>query len=403
MGTRAVLITGATGAVGCRLAEIGTARGLRVVGVVRAWERAARLARLPIRIMRAEMGDLRALRAAMDGVDVIFHCALDTRVPWRQHRRINAHGTRAVMQAALDVGVHRVVHLSSVAVYSYRPDPRAATEEGPYRYTGHPYCDGKIDAEKIVFRYHRRHGLPVVILRPTWVYGPFTNLTETSVESIIGRRLVLVDGGRGICNCVYIDNLVDAMLLAAETDDAVGDVFHVSDAEPQTWGAFLEAHARALGEGFWPLPLRSREEVLLARRERMSRVLWRLEQSPWARRAWGAVAGFPPAGRGWRWIRPLASASVRRLLARRRGGGAAGRVVEQGLALSQTDVDVYTMRVVYSIEKARRVLGYTPGMTFSEAMEVVRPWIRWWAAVKLHPRVEASHALPAGLPYGKEM
>jgi nucleoside-diphosphate-sugar epimerase len=378
MGTRTVLITGASGAIGCRLAEIGTVRGLRVVGVVRAWERAARLARLPVRMVRAEMGDLPALREAMRGVDAVFHCALDTRVPWLQHRRVNVQGTRTVMQAALEAGVGRVVHLSSVAVYSYRPDVRATTEAGPWRYSGHPYCDGKIDAEKVVHRYYSTHGLPVVTLRPTWVYGPFTNLTETSVQSIIDRRLVLVDGGRGICNCVYVDNLVEAMLLAADTDSAIGGVFHVSDAKPLTWREFLEAHARALGDGYLPLPVRSADEILRARRRRTPWMLRRLNRSRLARWAWDGVARVPVAHRGWRKLRRLVAPWARRHRSHQPGHGAGGDAVEPGRVLSEWDVDVYTMQVTYGIERARRVLGYTAGVAFPEAMKITGEWIRWW-------------------------
>src|SRR5262249_54444690 len=144
-----------------------------------------------------------------------FHCAVDNRSSGAVHRRSSAEGTLNVMQAAVETRIRCVIHLSSIAVYGYKPVSDVDTEDHCYRYSGDAYCDGKIDAEKTALRYAKRYDLPVTILRPTIVYGPFGAWTADTIRAIRRGVMVLVDEGRGICNSLYVDNLVDAMLLAA--------------------------------------------------------------------------------------------------------------------------------------------------------------------------------------------
>jgi len=384
-----VLITGATGFIGGRLAEVAFEHGISVVALVRTWSRAARLARLPVRMIHGDILDLDSLRAAMKGCDVVFHCAVDNRVGGKAHRRSSVQGTTNVMQGALEIGVKRVVHLSSVAVYSYKPGPDAATEEGSYRYSGDAYCDGKIDAEKIALRYYREHGLPVTVLRPTIVYGPFGSWTVDTVSAIREGRMVLVNGGVGICNSLYVDNLIEAMLLAAQREGAVGEVFHISDANPVTWKEFIEAHARALGDSYLPLPEMTIQEIATARVQRNHR-LSSLEQTlklirdPRIRQALRSIPVIErsvQAGRAMaRVLLPVPTRHLwrERLLGENTNGLRDSNTGPTAPSLpSQAEVDIYTTNVVFSIEKARRILGYNPQIDFAKGMERTSAWIRW--------------------------
>lgn len=382
---KAMLITGATGFIGCRLAEVAVARGIPVVALVHTWPHAARLARLPVRMVRGDVLDPASLREAVKGCGSVVHCAVDNNAGGAAHYRVSVEGTVNVMRAALEAGVGRVVHLSSVAVYGYRPGPDAASEEGAYRYSGDAYCNGKIDGEKAALRYAREHGLPVTVLRPTIVYGPFGLWTTIPVTAILRGRMVLVDGGRGVCNCLYVDNLVEAVLLARNRGGA-GQVFHVSDARPVSWREFIEAHARALGGAYLPLPEMSAAEIAAARaaaRRRGSspvgRVLHLLRDPR-------ALRSVPILGRGVRAAaaagRALLPARGRRLLRARLlgdGGGPAGDGARPGTrrAPSPDEVDLYTVNVVFSIDRARRALGYDPRIGFAEGMERTAAWIRW--------------------------
>ncbi len=355
-----VLITGATGFIGCRLAEILAERGVALTALVRTWANTERLSRLPAEMVSGDILDLDSLRAAVKGCDVVVHCAVDNRAydaaEADTHRHASAEGTANVLRAALEAGAERVVHLSSVAVYSYPAHPGAVTEEGEYRYSGDAYCDGKIDAEKVALDYHRRHGLPVAVLRPTLVYGPFNYWAAWLASAIRDRQMVLVDGGTGPCNQLYVDNLVEAILLAAQHSEAPGQVFHVSDAHSVSWREFIEGHARALGDQWPPLPHVSSAEVRTVVidgqvRAQVERSALRLAES----RGW-----FDGLGR------------IAQTVARRLRPAAASLPEPQIVEIPA----IFVWNVVFSIAKAAAVLGYRPKIDFASGMERTAAWMR---------------------------
>lgn len=385
-----ILITGSTGFIGGRLAEVACELGIPTVALVRTWSRAALLSRLPLAMMHGDVLDLDSLRVAMRGCDVVFHCAVDFRRIGRAHRRSSVVGTRNVLQAALEAEVTRVVMLSSIAVYGRTPPPGIVTEEAPLRHTGDNYGDGKLDAERIALRFHRERGLAVSILRPTIVFGPFGGYwTPSTVAAIRSGSMVLVDGGLGICNCLYVDNLVEAMLLAARHPDAPGQAFHVSDATTVRWKDFVEGHARALGDGYLPLPEMTVGEIEAARahqrRARPSsiRQTLRVLGDPRIRvalRTIPAVAQLENLGkaivrnvlpaRGQRALREAVTGMIRS--APGSSTGAPARPL-----LPRGVVQVHASQTVFSVDKARRVLGYDPKVDFAEGMERTAAWIRW--------------------------
>ena len=111
--------------------------------------------------------------------------------------------------------------------------------------TGNGYADAKIDAEKQVRRQIKR-GLPAVILRPGIVFGPYSFWINNVVNCALTGRVPLVDHGHGICESVYIDNLVAAIIRAIENDSVDGMVFNVSDAEEVLWRDFKVPVAKSV-------------------------------------------------------------------------------------------------------------------------------------------------------------
>ena len=158
--------------------------------------------------------------------------------------------------------------MSSVAVYGNDPPPESASEDAPARRTGLPYGDEKLGQELRVRRSARRHALPVVILRPPNVYGPFSSFTLGLLEKIRSGTMAIVDGGRNPCNLVYVDNVIQAVLLALWKPEAVGQTFFVADLERITWEQCLEHHAEMLGTS---LPRISSADLVAPARERRLR------------------------------------------------------------------------------------------------------------------------------------
>lgn len=386
--SRPVLITGATGFIGGRLAEIACERGDEVVALIRDWSRAARLARLPVRMIGGDLLDADAVNRAVVGCDTVFHCAIDNRVTGEEHVRAGIAAIDNVMRAARACNVKRVVHLSSVAVYGLRPSPDAATESGPFGSDGDAYVRGKIEAERVALKLHRELGVPLVILRPTIVYGPFGSWTIDTLNRLERGRQVLVDDGAGVCNTLYVDNLIDAMLLAADRDEAVGQAIHVSDAKPQTWRAFVQAHAAAASVDTTTIPHCSAREAAVAHRtaERARRPMTSLRRTSELIRDTqfrSALTSVPLIDRSVRLTRRIGQAvlpvAARTAVRRSLVGDESVAVVDRPATVfpSSAELAIYTTDVVFGIEKARRLLGYDPRIDFNEGMRRTGAWIQW--------------------------
>ncbi len=172
---------------------------------------------------------------AAAGCDVVFHCAYGTGGSQKRRGFVNSEGTRRVLAAAAAAGAGRVVHLSTLMVYGRTADGDL-DESAPRRRFGDAYSDSKLAAESVAMAWARAGRVPVVVLQPTAVYGPWGGVwTAQPLAALRSGRLILVDGGAGTANAVYVDDLVSAMLLAAVRDGVVGEAFLVSAAEPVTW------------------------------------------------------------------------------------------------------------------------------------------------------------------------
>src|SRR5690606_29067558 len=117
----------------------------------------------------------------------------------------------------------RFVHVSSMAVHGPSPAAPVLTEaNAPIRRWGEAYSDAKAAAEAVVAAAGRRGSLETVILRPTIVYGPCSFFVTPIIHDARAEAISLIDGGRGICNAVYVDDVCEAIRAALDRDDAIG-------------------------------------------------------------------------------------------------------------------------------------------------------------------------------------
>jgi nucleoside-diphosphate-sugar epimerase len=159
---------------------------------------------------------------------------------------VNATGTRHVVEAALDSGVRRVVHVSSNSPFGTNPDRHDTfrADEPFHPYLG--YGRSKMHAELAVAEAVER-GLSAVIVRPPWFYGPFQPIRQTTFFRLVrtGRFPVIGDGEQRR-SMVYIDNLVDGVLAAERYTGPSGAGFWIADARPYTVNEIVETVGRAL-------------------------------------------------------------------------------------------------------------------------------------------------------------
>lgn len=315
-----VLVTGGNGFIGSNLCRHLRARSLPVRALVLPGEDTTLLESLGVEVVH---GDITAEIPAtiFAGVSHVFHLAAITLDwgPWQSFWKVNALGTHRLLEVAITAGVPRFIHMSSLAVHSYRGHVDA-DEKTPADSTINHYAVSKRLAEECVQAAADR--IHVSVIRPGMVpYGPGDRLTIPGMVNALQRGLYAhVDGGEQKVCLVQIDNLCDGMLLVAQREGGSGEVFVLAD-EVVSWRQFADALADTFA-----LP-----------RARRSVPLWLVS----------ALA--------------VVMESVYRALA-----------LSGVPVLTRYRVSLFRGDLVFSSEKARRELGWKPVVTFEEGMRRVR-------------------------------
>jgi dihydroflavonol-4-reductase len=217
-----VLVTGAGGFVGSAVARRLIAAGARVRVIVRASSPLENIDLANCDVVLGDLRDVHDVRAAMSGVEVVFHVAADYRI-WapdpEEIRRNNLTMTRCVMEAVLEAGVRRVVYTSSVATLRAFRDGRSSDETQPSRENTAvgAYKRSKIAAERLVEKMVAERGLPAVIVNPSTPIGPRdikpTPTGRIVLEAASGRMAAFVDTG---LNLVHVDDVAEGHLQALQ-------------------------------------------------------------------------------------------------------------------------------------------------------------------------------------------
>ncbi len=251
------LVTGSAGFVGSNLVRALLARGCEAHGFDRD---PAPFENPKLSWFRGDIRDGAALREACEGVDTIFHTAamIETlthtpRTFAELVRSVNVEGTRAVLQAAQEAGVRRLVHTSSIVTAS-GDEHRGVTEETPYSTASDLYASTKVASEQLVLAANGESGLLTAAIRPGGIYGPGER--NTIVGPLLkalkqGAPLVFFGDGATRMDYTYIDNLVDAQIRAAarlvEGSPVCGEAYFVTDGDPINTGKFSQTLVGNMG------------------------------------------------------------------------------------------------------------------------------------------------------------
>ena len=243
-----VLVTGAGGFLGGHLVDLLLERGESVRVLARPDEDVARLAQSGVEICRGDLTDYASLEAVMGGVKRVLHCAARTG-PWgpeQEYKRVNVYGVKMLVEAAIEAGVQRIVHVSSITVHGVDIHG-SADEDAPLRGGADPYSRTKVAGEQILQELIKSRNAPVSIVRPGLIYGPrdsnsfgrFAELVEQGKMPLIGR-------GNNHLPLIYVRDVAQGILLASQAEQAVGRAYLLVNDEPVTQRDYFTAIAREL-------------------------------------------------------------------------------------------------------------------------------------------------------------
>jgi nucleoside-diphosphate-sugar epimerase len=317
-----LLVTGATGMVGSAFARRAAEGGYAVQAMVRHDSNRRALDGVNVQFVEADLAEPESLPAALADAEIVVHTAAHVGDwgPAEKYRAINVIALEHMIHAAARSGrLRRWVQVSSLGVYPARH--HYGTDEtlpaDPVGLDG--YTRTKAEAEALLNHHVREHGFPAVILRPGIIYGPGDrHVLPRFVEKIESGKMKIPGRGDRLINNTYVGNLVDAMLLAVEKPDIVGETFNIRDERLVTREEFVNTIADYLGKPHpWHVP------------EVIPRLL----------------------------VGPIEA------LARLRGA-------TNPPFLTRAQIKFMTLNLDYSIAKAKRVLGYSPQVDFRDGIRV---------------------------------
>jgi nucleoside-diphosphate-sugar epimerase len=343
MSTDRILITGASGMVGSLLARRLAEAGHNIRAMVRSAHRQPPLEGLDVELYQADLAEPESLPPALAGIDVVVHTAahLGDWGPAEKFWAINVLALEHLLTAAYRKSrLRRWIQISSLGIYPARHHDGTDETVPPDLHGLDGYTRTKAEAEVLLGRHMDAYGLPAVILRPGFMYGPGDrNVVPRVIERIAAGQMKLVGSGQKVLNNTYVGNLVDAIVLALEKDEALGQTFNIRDERLVTREEFVNTIADYMGK---PHPGRVPQWL--------------------ARASVGFIEGF----------------------ARARGATTAP-------LLTRARIKFLTLNLDFSIEKARRLLGYQPRVDFREGIGEA---LRWAQAQNMIPGLPPEPAAP---------
>lgn len=269
------VITGATGLVGSHIAEQLRGAGKRVRVLVRRSGDAGWLMDLGAEVAEGDLLDRVSVARAVAGADVVYHCAarVSNWGPWSEFERDTIATTGNVVEACKQAGGPKLVHVSSISVYGhpkFHPGEEV-TEQSPLGqnyWIWDYYARSKVLAEEIARTYPN-----LVIVRPSWIYGPRDRTTIPKlVPALLARRVPVIGPGDNVLNIIYAGDVAAGTILAANYPGAVGQAYNLCSEGEITQRDMLNAMTDALA-----LPRITRQVPFgLALR-------WALLQEAWAK------------------------------------------------------------------------------------------------------------------------
>ena len=371
-----VVITGGTGFIGghlvSRLVDLGFSE---IIVPVRNYKTCAEVARFPVSMPRINLLDYKQVKTVVGGARFVFHLAYGR--DGYDAARITVEGTKNVVNAAIECKVECVVTLSSMYVFGHPDTDQLVDESWPYHPAGGEYGRSKAKMERWCLSRARNVGSTrIVVLNPSCVYGP-CGKTYTQLPIRMARQGIFcwVQEGRGIANYTFIDNLVDAVILATSCKEAHGQRFIINDGFC-SWREFLTPF---LGEFANTLPSLSKEELMLKNRPRPVKIRDIISHLVGDIEFIGMINGMPIVSTIKRTVLKY-NPKLHSALLDMQHQSSGPNIHKSNLSLqipSEWLKDIFgPTKTKFSSEKTRKILGWKPLIQLEEGQEKTQLWLK---------------------------
>ena len=357
---KTVFVTGGTGFIGSHLIEqLVLHEGAHVRALVHNWGKAAYISRFDVELVQADILDEAAMEKAIEGCDYVFHLAIVGGA------ETSVKATESILGAAEKCGVKHIVQTSSVVVHG-ETVPENLTADSPLINYDEPYAQSKYESEKRFWELLDEYELHGSIVRPTYVWGPYSMwYTIYPVELMSKGEFVWADHGNGICNGVYVGNVVDLCLTCCLNPVADHQAFIATDDEKLTWKEFYGHYLDVLGmtpEQFQSVPLKDGFD----RKWRKTAKSFLTKHMKSLMDKYQALAPTSPQRAKLQYKAPR---KVLRL--------ALKQIMKKLPEMNATSMAIYSQRTQIDVKKNKELLGFVPRYSVEKGMRITCDWLRW--------------------------
>ena len=357
---KTIFVTGGTGFIGSHLVEqLVLHEGAHVRALVHKWGKAAYISRFDVEFVQADILDESAMEKAMAGCDYVFHLAIVGGAA------TNVKATESILGAAKKCDVKHIVQMSSVVVHG-QTVPENLSADSPLVSYDDAYAESKYKSEKRFWELLDEYGLHGSIIRPTYVWGPYSMwYTIYPITQMRKGEFVWVDDGKGICNAVFVGNVVDMCLLCCTNPQADHQAFIATDDERLTWRDFFGHYLDVLGmapEQFPSIPLKDGFDRKWRKKAKsfLTRHMDKLMDK------YNALASTSPTRARWQYKAPR---KVLRLTLK--------QIMKRLPEMDASSFAIYSQHSQIDVRKNRELLHFIPRYSVEKGMQITCDWLRW--------------------------
>lgn len=362
---KTVFVTGATGFVGGQLVEqLVMHEGANVRVLIHTWNKAAYISRFDVEYVHGDIYDSEAMTAAMKGCDYVMHLAITGGRTIEESIANSEKAIDALMFAAKKNGIKHIVNMSSVVVHG-ETVPENLTADSPLISYSDAYAAGKLAAENRFWKLLDEYQLHGSVIRPTYVWGPYSMwYTIHILKQMKKGDFAWVENGNGMCNAVYVGNVVDMCIKCCSEPAADHQAFIATDGEQLTWREFYGQYMQMIGkrpEYYLSVPLQpsAMRRMRLSIREFLEKCMASLMAK------YNKLSAISPKMALWLYKAP-------RKLLRHTRNLVMWHIAEKGAV----EMAIYSQTSSINVDKNKELLNFTPRYSVAKGMELTKQWIK---------------------------